>query len=243
MLQLLVPQLDTRRRAPEMIELITEDGIPMETPWHRAQMNLLIELTHVHWRGRTDFYTGGNMFLYFSLEQARNRDYRGPDFFIVTGVDGTREREAWVVWDEAGRYPDLIVELLSDSTAREDMTVKKALYERTFRTPEYFCYDPRTRELLGWHLLEDRYEPLLPDARGWLWSAVLQLWLGEWEGELLGRRAIWLRFFDEEGALVPTEAEAARLEAEATALRAETADAEAARLRAELARLRAGATP
>ena len=105
--------------------LPTEDGEPLETSWHRSEINLLIEMIRVHWRGRRDFYAGGNMFIYYSLAQARNRDYRGPDFFVARGVDGSFSREAWVVWEEGGKYPDVIVELLSPSTAREDLTTKK----------------------------------------------------------------------------------------------------------------------
>ena len=69
-----------------------------------------------HWQGRTDFFVGGNMFLYYSLQQVRNRDYKGPDFFVTTEVDGPRERRSWIVWEENGRYPDMIVELLSPSS-------------------------------------------------------------------------------------------------------------------------------
>jgi hypothetical protein len=31
------------------------------------------------------------MFIYFSAEQVRSRDYRGPDFFVVKGVDGVAQ--------------------------------------------------------------------------------------------------------------------------------------------------------
>lgn len=233
------------------LELPTEDGEPLESAWHRAEINLLIESVRNHWHGRTDFYTGGNMFIYFSLEQARTRDYRGPDFFVVKGVDGHRSRGAWVVWEEGGHYPDVIIELLSPTTARTDKTVKKTLYERTFHTPEYYCYDPDSQELLGWHLRAGRYEPLAPDPDGRLWSAELQLWLGTWEGEFQFEQDVWLRFYDPDGNLVPVDAEAAhrRVEAalqqaeaalqqaEAERQRAEAAEAKVARLHAELARL------
>ena len=63
------------------IELPTEDGEPLESPWHRAQINLLIECVHAHLRDRDDYFVGGNMFLYYSAQQARRRDYKGPDFF------------------------------------------------------------------------------------------------------------------------------------------------------------------
>ena len=224
--------LELEMPVPELtfpaLELPTEDGIPLESSWHRAQINLLIELLRFHWRDRTDFYVGGNMFIYYSLEQVRTHSYRGPDFFVVKGVDGSYSRGAWVVWEEGGRYPDVIVELLSPSTARIDKTVKKDLYERVFRTPEYFCYDPDSEELIGWRLSAGRYRPLEPNERGWLWSEELELWLGKWQGEFQREQAVWLRFYDREGNLIPTEAEAARQ-------RAEAAETELARLRERLA--------
>ncbi|NJR69808.1 MAG: hypothetical protein HC771_14955 [Synechococcales cyanobacterium CRU_2_2] len=33
---------------------------------------------------REDFFMGANLTIYFSREQLKNRDYRGPDFFLVT---------------------------------------------------------------------------------------------------------------------------------------------------------------
>src|SRR5947209_7946601 len=118
------------------VQLIASDGEPLETPWHFAAIALLIDTTRYRLQPRTNFFVGGNMFIYYSEEQARNRDYRGPDFFFVDEVDGQRQRRWWAVWEEDGRYPDLILELLSPTTAETDRTVKKRLYERTFRTSE-----------------------------------------------------------------------------------------------------------
>lgn len=219
------------------LELPTKDGIPLESQWHYEEIGLMAGSLRHQWRDRTDFYCGGNMFIYYSLEQARNRDYRGPDFYVVLDVDGSYMRGAWVVWEEGGRYPNLIVELLSPGTAQGDKTTKKALYEQTFRTPEYYCYDPETKELIGWHLSGGRYEPIPPDERGWLWSEQLGLWLGRWEGEFRRFRAVWLRFYTPEGQLVllPAEAEWERAEAERERAEAERERAETERKRAELA--------
>ena len=167
-------------------ELVTSDGEPLETNWHVIQMNLLIDLIHqvMTERGRTDFFSGGDMFVYYTDEQARDvaagRPYfRGPDVFYVGGVEGDRERKAWVAWEEGGRLPDVIVELLSPSTAKIDRTVKKDLYARVFRTPEYFLYEPDTLRLEGFRLQGDRYQPLIPNAHGpgsgaksWGWRSV-----------------------------------------------------------------------
>jgi Uma2 family endonuclease len=213
-------QLEAWQPSPEVEiqapPLITEDGIPLESAWHRAQINLLIESLRHYWRDRQDYYVGGNMFLYYSLEQARRRYYRGPDFFVVKGVDGTRSRAAWIVWEEEGRYPDLIIELISPTSAEMDRVLKKQLYAEVFRTPEYFWYDPATHELQGWHLSNSHYEPLQPDARGFIWSCVLELHLGLWEGVYQGETGVWVRFYDAQGELVllPEEELALRLEAE-----------------------------
>lgn len=48
------------------------------------------------------------MFIYYSSHQAKNRDFRGSDFFAVLGVDNNPTRQGWVVWEENGRYPDVI---------------------------------------------------------------------------------------------------------------------------------------
>lgn len=61
------------------------------------------------------------MFIYYSSKQAKNNDFRGPDFFAVLNVDGNRSRQGWVVWEEEGRYPDVIIELMSPSTKNVDL--------------------------------------------------------------------------------------------------------------------------
>lgn len=192
---------------PDPSELIAEDGVPLESDWHRRAMNLLIEVVRWHLRDRTDYFCGGNMFIYFSPEQARNRDFRGPDVFYVSGVPFDRERPWYAVWDE-GRYPDVIIELTSPSTEDEDRTTKFEIYEQTFRTPDYFIYDPQSGHLAGWRLTAGRYVPLRPNDRGWLWCQELNLWLGLWQGPFLQTVAIYPRFFDGDGNLVPISAEA-----------------------------------
>ncbi len=188
-------------------ELVDTDGEPMESPWHRAEIGLLIETIVWHWRGRTDYFVGGNMFIYFSLSYARQKKYKGPDFFLAKGVDGTRDRRYWWVFEEDGKYPDAIVELLSPTTAHDDLTTKKKLYEKTFKTHEYFCYDPETKKLQGWRLIDDRYQPIRTNDKGWLWCEELELFLGTWDGVYLEKRDTWLRFFDEKGTVVLVKAE------------------------------------
>lgn len=230
------------------LELPGSDGEPMENERERIQINLGLESLDYHWRDRQDFYTGGNMFVYYSLRQAftvideekepkgPRRAFRGPDMFVVLGVDASYRRQKWVTWEENGRYPDVIFEYLSPRTRRNDFTTKKALYEQTFRTTEYFCFDylnPEGKDsLLGWRLDEvGHYQPIKPNEDGRLWSEKLQLWVGKWDGTYQRDQTTWLRFYSEEGDLVlyraEAEAEAREVEAEARAVAEEKAEAEA----------------
>ena len=191
-------------------DLPLEDGIPLETNQHRIAMNVLIQSLKHAWAERTDFFVGGNMFVYFSTLQLRNKDYRGPDFFVALDIDGSYSRQSWTVWEEGGKYPDVIVELLSSSTKAEDLGNKKNLYERIFKTPNYFVFDPfDAKSLRGWHFKNRRYEELVPNEQGRIWSEELQLWLGVWEGTVERESGKWLRFYDTARQLVllPEEAE------------------------------------
>lgn len=225
-------------------DLIFDNGEPLQTNRHRIATNTLIRSLQQVWADRNDFFTGGNMFIYYSSAQVRNKDYGGPDFFVVLNVDGSYARQGWVAWLEGGRYPDVIVELLSPSTAKEDLGSKKEIYERTFRISNYFVFDPfDPNSLQGWQFNASwRYQPLVADERGWLWCQRLGFWLGTWEGTIDRETAIWLRFYDREGNLVPLPEEAAlaRAEAERQQTEQESQRAEQERQRAErlAARLR-----
>ncbi len=109
---------------------------------------------------------------------------------VVLGSD-PHPRRSWMVWVEHGKYPNLIIELLSDSTAKVDREFKKQLYQDTFRTPEYFWVHPQTLEFKGFRLMGGHYRPIKPNAQGWLWSQQLELFVGIQDKKL--------RFFTEKG--------------------------------------------
>src|SRR5258707_11341283 len=52
-----------------------EDGVPLETPWHLYAMTLLIEVLSYFWRARDDFFVGGDMFVYYSVQHVRKEDF------------------------------------------------------------------------------------------------------------------------------------------------------------------------
>jgi Uma2 family endonuclease len=226
-------------------DLIFDDGEPLESNRHRIAMNALIRSLQQAWADRNDFFTGGNMFVYFNQSQLRNQDFRGPDFFAVLNVDGSKQRQGWVVWEEGGRYPDVIVELMSPSTAQKDVGIKKEIYEQVFQTVDYYVFDPfESASLQGWHLEPDQgYQELVTNEQGWLWCETLGFWLGKWEGTIDRERAVWLRFYDATGALVllPEEVAQQQVDEERQRVTEERQRADEEHLRAEAERQRAEA--
>lgn len=227
------------------LDLPEEDGVPLESDWHRLTMNLLIEVVTRHNKGREDYFVGGNMFIYFNADREVDKDIRGPDFFYVADVPLNPPRHSWVVWLEGDKFPDVIIELASPSTAALDRGIKKDVYERTFQTHEYFIYDPDSEKLQGWRLGKNhRYRPIKPNDKGRLWCEKLGLWLGTWTGKFQDKENVYLRFFDKDGNLVPTadewglaeqqRAETEKQRAETEKRRAEAAEAELERLKKQL---------
>jgi len=187
---------------PDARKLLSDEP-EMESSLHYMQLLLLVTCLEWAWQERDDFFIGANLTIYFSRQQLKNRDFRGPDFFLVKNT--TREpRNSWVVWEEDGRYPDLIIELLSESTANTDRILKRDLYSQRFHTPEYFYFSPDTLEFDGFRLDFNKYRPILPNDRGWLWSEALGFFLGIHDRQL--------RYFSLEGALLPTPQESAKQE-------------------------------
>lgn len=181
------------------------DEPPLETDFHRRQIDLLIRLLEFWWQDRSDFYISGNLTVYYNQQQLKNRDFRGPDVFVVLGTE-KRDRRSWTIWEEGGKYPNVVIELLSSSTAAVDKSTKKDLYQDVWRVPDYFWFRPETLEFAGFHLVDGRYAAIAPTEAGWLWSQQLELYLGIHERQL--------RWFSAEGQLIPLPEEQA-LQAEA----------------------------
>ncbi|HMJ14448.1 MAG TPA: Uma2 family endonuclease [Polyangiaceae bacterium] len=228
---------------PSAAQLDYDDGEPLESARHRQQMTVLIESLEFAWQKRDDFYVGGNMFLYFSETQSRRNDFRGPDVFVVLNTT-RRERLSWIVWEENGQAPDVIIELLSDKTEHVDRGEKMRIYGRTLKVGEYFLFDPFSGVLEGYELdvLRGRYVPKLPDSEGRLRCEQLGLYLAKLRSTLYAVDTSWLRWLDDTGKLLELPIERANAEVERANAEAERANAEAERaerLEAELLALKA----
>ncbi len=180
---------------------IESDEPPLESSLHLQQLLLLIKCLDWWWHDinkLNNYFAAGNMSIYYSPEQIKTKDFRGPDFFVVLDTEN-HPRDSWVIWQEGGKYPNLIIELLSPSTASTDRGLKKQIYQDIFRTPEYFWFDPKSTEFAGFILIGGRYQPIEPNPQGLLWSQQLNLYLGVHEGQL--------RYFTPEGQLMLTPEE------------------------------------
>ena len=186
---------------------IDSDEPQLETDRHREQIDILIRLLKWYWRDRQDFYVTGNLTIYYSQDKIKKRDFIGPDFFVVLGAE-KKDRRSWVVWQEGGKYPNLIVEILSEGTAAIDKKAKKQFYQDIFRTPEYYLFEPYKLEFEGYRLVGGNYIPMEPNTQGCLWSEQLELYLGLHEEKL--------RFFTANNDLVlfPEEEERQRADRE-----------------------------
>ena len=134
------PPYTPDEHAPTEDDLLYDEEMPSESERHVLQMYLLRETLTLAWADRPDGYVGIDMFVYFSPTQVLTEDFRGPDVFVATGVP-RRERKSWLVWQE-GKPPDVVIELLSESTAHFDKVEKKRIYQDRLQVPEYFWYNP-----------------------------------------------------------------------------------------------------
>jgi Uma2 family endonuclease len=159
-----------------------------ETDLRRQDMVDVIETLQDHFAADPNVYVTGNLLLYY--EEGNPRRHVAPDTFVVRGVPKEPPREYYLLWKE-GRSPDLVIEITSKRTYREDQKKKCVLYRDVLKVPEYFQFDPRDEylkpSLQGHRLVAGQYEPIAMIA-GRLPSIVL--------GLSLERDGTKLRFYD-----------------------------------------------
>jgi Uma2 family endonuclease len=203
----------------------------MEGVLHVLTFFHLMSSLRWHWREKENWFAIGNLSVFYP-EYSRSAGrmvrkklrFRGPDFFVVLGVNPHLPRNSWVA-EREGKYPDVIVEILSKSTAKKDRGEKKTIYEQIFKTHEYFLFDPEKHIVEGFRLVNGRYRPIVPDTHGRFSSERLDLSFGM-HGENL-------RFFAPDGTLVPLPDEAATeamMETQLASTRAQSAEKENLRL-------------
>lgn len=136
------------------------DGKPMaETDIHAE---LLIDLRVAldnHFRTDPDVYVSGNLLVYYV--EGNPAKCLAPDVFVVRGVP-KGQRRIYKLWEE-GVAPQVVIELTSRKTWREDLQTKWRLYEE-LGVQEYFIFDPEydylDEALVGYRLENGKFAPL-----------------------------------------------------------------------------------
>src|SRR5712691_13492407 len=119
------------------------DGQPMaETDIHADQMTDLWFALDQHFLDDPQTYVARNMFLYF-VEGVPGKRV-APDVFFVRGVP-KQKRRTYLLWKE-GVAPQVVFEISSRGTMREDLYKKPTIYGR-IGVQEYYLFDP-TEEYL-----------------------------------------------------------------------------------------------
>ncbi|WP_414503545.1 hypothetical protein [Synechococcus sp. H70.1] len=92
----------TRRQLAELMpsaQGLLSDEPEMEHSLHALQLLILVSCLNRPWQDRNDYFLAWNLTVYYSREQFKNKDLRGPDLFLVKGVEN-RPRPSWVVWED-----------------------------------------------------------------------------------------------------------------------------------------------
>ncbi len=156
-----------------------------------------------------------------------------PDVALFKGVvlpeRHWRGLRSWRMYEPDRPPPQVVFEICSDTTWRDDLFVKPVKYA-TLGVQEYFAYDPNEplyfprpgERLRGWRRVNTTLEELPLDAQGRLWSDELASYLVP--------DGAFLRLYDRAGQMCHTQAEAAEANAaaERTGREAERAAKEAA---------------
>jgi Uma2 family endonuclease len=191
------------------------DGKPIaETDIHRQLLFDLVFTLENFFRAQPDVYVSGNLFIYYVEGNPKKRV--APDIFVARGVK-KRQRRIYKLWEE-GVAPQVMIELTSRQTWREDLQEKWRLYEQ-LGVEEYFIFDPEydylDDPLVGYRLKDSKYK-VIGAHDGRLRSKVLGLELVD-TGETL-------RLFDPtSGKFLPNMEEADGAQRRLSELEAELA--------------------
>jgi Uma2 family endonuclease len=218
-----------------------------ESRIHREAMASLIDDLEDWFADEPLVYVSGNEFVYFVEGQPKRNV--SPDVWAVRGVDKTIVRPSYMTWLEGGKCPEVVVEVTSPSTRREDQGKKFRIYQNELKAREYFLFDPLDEYLdpvlQGYRLVEGEYRKIEP-VDGRLPSEVLALHL-EAEGPVIrlfnpatGQRLLNRLERIEREKETRLASENARLALETALIQKEI---ENERLRQELEALRSGRKP
>ncbi len=176
------------------IEYPSSDGEPVaETYIHLYAILTTLEVLKQYLTGRQATVLA-NQFLYYAQGFPKLRI--APDVMIIFDVP-SGGRDNYKIWEE-GQVPQVVFEMTSAGTQKQDQEYKKLLYEQ-LGILEYWLFDPKgewiNQKLQGYRLQDEIYQPITDNL-----CQPLGLRL-EVEGELLR----FYRLDTGDKLLIPTE--------------------------------------
>ncbi len=195
-----------------------------ETGYHVKTMVGLYQTLELLFKDSADVCIISDMMFYY--EEGNPRKSIAPDVMIVSGV-GKHLRRTFKLWEE--RPPDVVFEISSRGTWKEDLQKKFFLYQ-DFGVKEYYIFDPeydylKDEPLVAYHLKNGEFKSIKVKG-GKVRSPFLKLNIVD--------TGAGLRLYNPETKnFLPTMEE---LSEQAT--RVEKLESEVEKLKAELARLK-----
>jgi hypothetical protein len=135
---------------------------------------------------------------------------KAPDWVYITGVKPLSEgviRRSYTPRLE-GDIPLMVLEFISETEETEYSLNphhpygKWYFYERIIQVPLYGIFQPETKTLDLFRLVEGRYEPQVPNENSRFWIPEMNLFLGTWDGQRSNLSTTWLRWWDSSGHLL-----------------------------------------
>ena len=141
------------------------DGKPMgETDYHIKTIMLLHQTLELFFREASDVRVFSDIMFYY--EEGNPKKVIAPDVMVVRGV-GKHLRRTFRLWQE--KIPEIVFEISSSGTFKEDFEKKFLLYE-SFGVKEYYIFDPEHNYRKGksrneipftaFHLKNNRFEKI-----------------------------------------------------------------------------------
>lgn len=214
----------------------SSDGKPMgETDIHiRLILTLIMQLDLFLEDCENDYVMGDVLFYYV---EGNPKKVIVPDVMVLRGV-GKYKRRTYKLWEEKA-VPEVIFEISSRSTWREDLEKKYNIYEK-LGVKEYYIFDPDynylPEPLIGYHLKSSKFEKVEVNSRR-IFSPALNLVIVDTRETLRLQNP-------ETGDYLPTAQELANKSKELVnqtkelATKTEELESENKRLKAELAKLK-----
>jgi Uma2 family endonuclease len=189
---------------PTAEDLPDSDDTPVDNELQELAPTLLKAVLAYLWKDRTDWFFGIDMGIYYNPDEPAIV----PDGFLSIGVESVKSenlRSSYVLWEEQGILPQLVLEVVSKKYRRE-YSGKKDFYEQ-LGILYYVVYNPLRRRkptLEIYKLIRGKYLPMIGNP---VWLPELGLGIGKERQIYQGREREWIFWYDQDGTryLLPEE--------------------------------------